>query len=64
MITLGQIESINATLGEALQIRPKAANSRILCDAIGPDGELIRTNPRGYYLRTQFTQRLLHTHFF
>ncbi|MFA5627588.1 MAG: DNA mismatch repair endonuclease MutH [Thiohalomonadaceae bacterium] len=58
-IMLGEIEQISARFGEALQIRPKAANSRVLRHAIGADGEAILINPRGYYLRTGFTANIL-----
>lgn len=63
IITMGEIESISARMGVALQIRPKAAHSRILSPAIGPEGELIHTNPRGWYLRTSFTNQLLRHHY-
>ena len=59
MIALGQIEKINGHFGQVLQIRPKAANSKALTNAIGPDGKEITTLPRGYYLKTQFTQQIL-----
>lgn len=58
-IALGYVNSITARQGQVLQIRPKAANSRIVTDAIGPDGTLIKTLPRGFYLRTQFTRQIL-----
>ncbi len=59
MICLGQIESITAALGEALQIRPKAASASVRGRAIGSDGTLVRTNPRGFYLRSRFTAAIL-----
>lgn len=58
-ISEGQVESINAHQGVYLQIRPKAANSKALTAAIGPNGNIIQTLPRGFYLRTQFTQQVL-----
>lgn len=63
MIVLGQVEQINAKHGEVLQLRPKAANSRVLTDAYGASGKPIRTLPRGFYLRTQFTGSILEKHF-
>ncbi|MFN4289727.1 MAG: DNA mismatch repair endonuclease MutH [Permianibacter sp.] len=60
-IQLGEVESISAHHGEYLQLRPKAANASILTDAIGPDGTLIKTLPRGFYLRRRFTTRILQT---
>jgi len=62
-VTLGQFDSLTAQHGDILQIRPKAANAKVLVDAIGPDGELIRTQPRGFYLRPSFTRQILASHF-
>ncbi|RUO49244.1 DNA mismatch repair endonuclease MutH [Pseudidiomarina donghaiensis] len=58
-IALGEVESITAHQGEVLQLRPKAANSRVLTDAIGANGEAIQTLPRGFYLKTQFTGQII-----
>lgn len=63
LISLGQVQEITARHGQALQLRPKAANGRALTDAIGPDGGYIQTRPRGFYLKTGFTQALLARHF-
>lgn len=59
MICLGQIETITAALGEVLQIRPKAASASVRGKAIGAEGTLVRTNPRGFYLRSRFTAAIL-----
>lgn len=59
MIILGQVQSITARHGQVLQLRPKAANSSALTQAIGPSGEPIQTLPRGYYLKTPFTAAIL-----
>lgn len=59
MIALGRINDINAKHGEVMQIRPKAANSRALTDAYGVSGKSIKTLPRGFYLRTSFTKKIL-----
>ncbi len=58
-IALGEIEQITAHQGEVLQLRPKAANSRVLTEAIGANGEIIQTLPRGFYLKTQFTWQII-----
>ncbi|CAM4457135.1 MAG: DNA mismatch repair protein MutH [Legionellaceae bacterium] len=63
IISLGQITHINARQGIYLQIRPKAAHSHILCEAIGLNGKKILTLPKGFYLRTLFTQKILQTHY-
>ncbi|MFY8272952.1 DNA mismatch repair endonuclease MutH [Pseudoalteromonas sp. SSDWG2] len=59
MIALGQIEQVNGHYGEVLQLRPKAANSKALTEAIGANGQRIQTLPRGFYLKTQFTRQIL-----
>lgn len=63
LIVLGKVESITAKHGEVLQLRPKAANSQALTEAYGENGQPIKTLPRGFYLKTQFTHSIL-TSFF
>ncbi len=63
LISLGQVESINARQGVYLQIRPKAAHSRSLSSTIGSEGKRILTLPRGFYLRTRFTRQILAGHY-
>ncbi|MGX2013033.1 DNA mismatch repair endonuclease MutH, partial [Enterobacter asburiae] len=63
LIVLGQVERITARHGEVLQLRPKAANSKALTEAIGARGEPILTLPRGFYLKKNFTAALLARHF-
>ncbi len=63
LIVLGQVERITARHGEVLQLRPKAANSKALTEAIGAKGERIMTLPRGFYLKKNFTAALLARHF-
>lgn len=63
LIVLGQVERITARHGEVLQLRPKAANSKALTEAIGARGEPIMTLPRGFYLKKNFTAALLARHF-
>jgi DNA mismatch repair protein MutH len=59
LVSLGKVDKLNARLGDVLQVRPKAANSRVTTKAIGSNGEMIETLPRGFYLRASFTQKLL-----
>ncbi|MWP46822.1 DNA mismatch repair endonuclease MutH [Gilliamella sp. Pas-s27] len=59
MITLGQVEKITARYGTYLQIRPKAANGKALTEAIGENGQIILTRPRGFYLKKAFTMQIL-----
>jgi len=64
LIALGKVESITARMGQYMQLRPKAANGKALTDAIGPDGSIIKTRPRGIYLRNEFTQFILQEAFY
>lgn len=59
MIQLGQIEKLSAKIGTYLQIRPKAAHSRILAPMINEQSEAILANPKGFYLRTLFTRKII-----
>jgi len=63
MIALGQIENITARHGQYLQLRPKAANGAALTEAIGKNGQVIYTRPRGFYLRKEFTRQILQNFF-
>lgn len=59
MISLGKVNSITARHGEVLQLRPKAANSRALTESIDQEGQVSLSNPRGFYLKIPFTERIL-----
>ena len=63
LISLGQVESITAHQGEWLQIRPKAANASVVTAGIGQNGLEKQTLPRGFYLRTAFTNHILQAYF-
>ncbi|NYR11319.1 DNA mismatch repair endonuclease MutH [Pseudoalteromonas sp. MIP2626] len=63
LIALGMVEKITANLGTALQIRPKAASSSSVTNAIGKHGKVIQTNPKGYYLKKEITQKILDDQF-
>ena len=58
-IALGNLDELGAQLGTYLQIRPKALNRQERTLAIGSDGEQISVLPRGFYLRTCFTRKIL-----
>lgn len=57
-VALGQIETIDASYGEFLQIRPKAANSKARTSGVSANGTYSQTLPRGFYLRTSFTKQI------
>lgn len=59
----GDVESVTGHLGRYLQVRPKARNSRARRRGLDADGAAIATLPRGFYLRTSFTARILAAHF-
>ena len=63
MISQGELEQITAHLGEAIQVRPKGANSHALTETISQDGEVVRSLPRGFYLRTTFTSAIIQQHY-
>jgi len=60
---LGGIESLSAKMGRYLQIRPKAAHSRVRAEALNEYGQTITTVPRGFYLRARFTQMIISQYF-
>jgi len=62
-ISMGQLDRITSRHGHYLQIRPKAANSKILSTGIGETGEFIQTLPRGFYVRALFTADILRKHY-
>ncbi len=55
MIGTGMLDAINASMGQYLQVRPKAANAKSLCYGFDEIGNKILTLPRGFYLRSRFT---------
>lgn len=62
LVSMGKIDQLNARMGQLMQVRPKAANSRVLTRATDEQGNAAQTLPRGFYLRSQFTQQLLNFH--
>ena len=58
-VVLGEQADITAREGEYLQIRPKAAHSRIMAKTLSEQGETSLINPKGFYLRSGFTRQLL-----
>jgi DNA mismatch repair protein MutH len=63
MIGAGRVEDITGHLGRYLQVRPKARDSHARRRGTGADGVVISALPRGFYLRTCFTARILSRHF-
>ncbi|WP_144210202.1 DNA mismatch repair endonuclease MutH [Shewanella donghaensis] len=59
LIAMGKVEKVTAKHGEVLQLRPKAANSHALTESIAEDGSIKMSNPRGFYLKINFTHQIL-----
>ena len=62
MIVLGEVENISGKHGQIMQLRPKAANSKVKTDAFDKHGRPFKTLPRGFYLKIPFTQSLIKKH--
>ena len=58
-IVVGELQSLSASEGKYLQVRPKAANRQALTETVNADGEVVKTLPRGFYLRPAFTQAII-----
>jgi DNA mismatch repair protein MutH len=63
VIGRGDVETLTGHFGRYLQVRPKAADARSRRRGVDRDGLPMATLPRGFYLRTQFTARILSEHF-
>ncbi|MEJ2399482.1 MAG: DNA mismatch repair endonuclease MutH [Gammaproteobacteria bacterium] len=63
LILLGRVDEISAHQGTYLQVRPKAADHTALRMTTDNEGNMIRTLPRGFYLRSCFTAEILATHY-
>ncbi len=59
MLGRGALSLVDATHGTYLQVRPKAANARALCYGFDDEGNKVLTLPRGFYLRTAFTGKII-----
>jgi len=62
LIQTGDLARLDAHRGSALQLRPKAANSKALTWMLDEEANWIQVNPRGFYLRRSFTTQLLARH--
>ena len=63
LIGRGDVESITGHMGQDLQIRPKAANASARRRGVDADGSSFGALPRGFYLRSSFTAKLLSERF-
>jgi len=58
-IQLGQLDRLDASVGEVLQLRPKAADRTETTWVLDEAAEWVETGPRGFYLRRGFTREIL-----
>ena len=63
LIGRGRIDEISGHLGRCLQVRPKAAHSRVRRAAFRPGEGRSDELPRGFYLRAPFTARIVSEHY-
>ena len=63
MLATGEQSQVSAHMGQVLQVRPKAANSHKLTASSSELGHTVQSLPRGFYLRTEFTNQLLRTYY-
>ncbi len=63
LIGTGHVEDVTGHFGRYLQVRPKAKDSHARRRGLSHDGVSIAVLPRGFYLRTCFTARILREHF-
>ena len=59
LLGLGELWQIDAGRGVALQMRPKAAKGADTQWTLSEDGEWVRAQPKGFYLRRSFTRSIL-----
>ncbi len=59
LLVTGSFAQLDSRVGEYLQVRPKAANARALAPSFDASGLPASTLPRGFYLRTRLTRRIL-----
>lgn len=58
-MTTGMLETIDASVGVYLQVRPKGADGKSLCYGYDSHGNKVQTLPRGFYLRSCFTSLIM-----
>jgi len=61
MMSTGKLAEVDASMGDYIQVRPKAANGKSLCYGFDESGNKIQTMPRGFYLRSRFTAKILNS---
>jgi DNA mismatch repair protein MutH len=59
LMILGQFDELNAFRGHYLQIRPKAPNAKTFIRTRDHLGHLVEVVPKGFYVRTALTKKIL-----
>ncbi len=59
LIALGHFDKLSAHIGQYLQIRPKAANSKTFIQVVDHQGQPLSIVPKGFYLRSLLTKEIL-----
>lgn len=59
LIFSSQARNINGSLGNIIQMRPKAANSNVFTPIRDNQGQTTYVSPKGYYLRARYTKQLV-----
>jgi DNA mismatch repair protein MutH len=59
LMILGHYEALSAHKGKYLQLRPKAANAKTFIQVFNHEGEQISLVPKGFYLRTLLTKKII-----
>lgn len=63
LLKLQHFDRIHGGIGQALHLRPKAADSKTFIRVLNDKNEWISVVPKGFYLRNSFTKKLLEAHF-
>ena len=63
LVRRGELAKLHPKMGTALHIRPKAASGSSRTWMIDEEANWVRVNPRGFYLRREFTAAILAEHF-
>lgn len=59
LIAMGEIDKVSSAMGKYLQIRPKALNAKSLMLDKNQVKDKMDVLPRGFYLRTRFTSKII-----
>jgi len=62
LVGTGELDRVSSSMGQYLQIRPKAANAASAGRSYSAEGTVMATLPRGFYLRSSFTGSILAGH--